>query len=131
MQFAIFWSSLLFGIFTIKKYVQFSLTSYGTLKNDRVIKTREIFNFLPVINSSATIWFSFLLLIISAIISSKSINTLFSSPRLYLLIFLEISWISFEYSMKALGSFKCVIPTFSLLSNKKWYFASYRSVKYR
>ena len=49
---AICWSSLLFGIFAIKKWVVFSLTSFGTLKYDCVIKTREIFNFLPLINSS-------------------------------------------------------------------------------
>ena len=30
-----------------KKWVLSSLTSFGTLKNDCVIKTREIFNFLP------------------------------------------------------------------------------------
>ena len=32
---AICWSSLLFGIFAIKKWVVFSLTSFGTLKCDR------------------------------------------------------------------------------------------------
>ena len=29
---AIYWSPLLFGIFMIKKWVEFSLTSFGTLK---------------------------------------------------------------------------------------------------
>ena len=38
---AICWSSLLFGIFVIKKWVAFSLTSFGILKYDCVIKTRE------------------------------------------------------------------------------------------
>ena len=38
---AICWSSLFFGIFVIKKWVAFSLTSFGTLKYDCVIKTRE------------------------------------------------------------------------------------------
>ena len=37
-------SSLLFVIFIIKKCVVFSLTSFGTLKYDGVIKTREIFS---------------------------------------------------------------------------------------
>ena len=46
------WSSLLFGIFMIKKWVEFNLTSSGTLKYDCVIKTREMFNFLPLINKS-------------------------------------------------------------------------------
>ena len=52
----------------IKKCLMFSLTSFGTLKYDSVIKTREIFNFQPQINESGTTEFDFLLLIISAII---------------------------------------------------------------
>ena len=39
---AIYWSSLLFGVFMIKKWVELSLTSFGTLKYDCVIKTREM-----------------------------------------------------------------------------------------
>ena len=50
---------------------------------DWVIKTREIFNFLPLINNSVTVEFSFWLWIISAIIWSKTINILFSLWRLY------------------------------------------------
>ena len=46
-SFAIWLSSPLLGIFVIKIWVVFSLTSFGTLKYDRVIKTRKIFNFLP------------------------------------------------------------------------------------
>ena len=42
---AICWSSLLFGIFMIKKRVEFSLTSLGNLKYDYVTKTKEMFNF--------------------------------------------------------------------------------------
>ena len=45
------WSSLLFGIFAIKKWLVFSVTSFGTLKYDCVIKTKEIFNFLRLINN--------------------------------------------------------------------------------
>ena len=37
------WSSLLFRIFIIKKSVVFSLTFFGTLKYECVIKTREMF----------------------------------------------------------------------------------------
>ena len=48
---AICWSSLLFGIFIIKKWVEFSLTSFGTLKCDWVMKTKEMFNFLPLLNN--------------------------------------------------------------------------------
>ena len=40
-----FWGSLLLEIFMIKKWVLFSLTSFGTLKYDCVIKTKEIFDF--------------------------------------------------------------------------------------
>ena len=70
------WSSLLFGIFIMKKWVEFSLTSFGTLNYDFVIKTIKKFSFLPLRNKSVTFEFSFLLLIISAIISSKTINIL-------------------------------------------------------
>ena len=43
----------------MKKWVGFSLTSFGNLKCDCVIKTIEMFNFLPVINNPATTGFSF------------------------------------------------------------------------
>ena len=43
---AIYWSFLLFRFFMTKKWVVFSLTSFGTLKYDCVIKTREMFSFL-------------------------------------------------------------------------------------
>ena len=58
-----------------KKWVVCSLRSFGTLKYDCVIKIREIFNFLPLKNNSVTTEFSFVLLIIPAIISSKTIIT--------------------------------------------------------
>ena len=83
----IYWGSLLSGLFMIKKWVEFSLTSFGTLKYGWVIKTREMFNFVPLINNLVTIEFRFLLLIISAIISPKTINILRSLSTLYLSIF--------------------------------------------
>ena len=49
----------LFEIFMIKNWVEFSLTSFGNLKYNCVVKTREMFNFLPLINNSVTIEFSF------------------------------------------------------------------------
>ena len=54
--------------------VVFSLTCFGTLKYDRLIKTRERFSFLPLINNSVTTELSFSLLSISAIILSKTNN---------------------------------------------------------
>ena len=72
----------------IKKCVEFSLRSFGTLKYAYVINTIEIFKFLAVINSYVTTGLSFLLLIISAIISSKAINLSRFLPRLYSSIFL-------------------------------------------
>ena len=51
--------SLLLGIFTIKKLLAFSLTSFGTWKSYWIINTREIFNFLPLTNNSVTIRFNF------------------------------------------------------------------------
>ena len=60
----------------MKKCVEFNLTSFGTLKYECVIKTIKILNFQPLINNSVTIGFNLLLLIILAIISSKTINIL-------------------------------------------------------
>ena len=57
----------------MKTSAKFSLTSLDTLKFDCVIKAIQMFNFLPLINNSVTIGFDILLLIISAIISSKTI----------------------------------------------------------
>ena len=51
---AICWSSLLFGISMVRKCVEFSLTSFGTLKYDCVIKTIEMFNFISLINNSVS-----------------------------------------------------------------------------
>ena len=53
-----------------------------------VIKTREMFSFLPLINNSVTIELNFLILSISAIISSKTINILRFLCGLYYLIIL-------------------------------------------
>ena len=50
--------------FRDQKWVEFSLTSFGALKHDSVIKTRELFNFLALINNSVTNELIFLLLII-------------------------------------------------------------------
>ena len=52
---SICWNSLLFGIFMMKKLLEFSLTSFGTLRYDYVIKTREVFSFPAVINNSIII----------------------------------------------------------------------------
>ena len=75
---AISYSSLVFGIFVIKKWVVFSLTSFETLKYDCVLKIREIFSYQLLINNLVTMEFSFMLLILSEIKSSKTINILFS-----------------------------------------------------
>ena len=44
-------------------YLEFSLTSFGTLKYDCVIKTIEMFNFVPLINNSVIIRFQKLLIL--------------------------------------------------------------------
>ena len=51
---SICWSSLLFGIFMIKKCVVINLTSSVTLQYDYVIKTIETFNLPQLINNSVT-----------------------------------------------------------------------------
>ena len=81
----------------IKKCVVFSLTSVGTLKYHYIIKTIEMFDFQLLINSSVTIGCSFLMPIISAIISKTII-------KLLILFNISISCISCEYSIKAIGS---------------------------
>ena len=94
------WSSLLLGIFIMKRLVVFSLTSFGTLKYDCVIK-KDMFSFLPLINDSGTIWSSSLRLSISAIISSNTTNIFRLLSGLYYSTFLQMSSISFECSIKA------------------------------
>ena len=82
MQFVevFFYLDFIYFIFMMKNWTELSLTSFVTLKYDCVIKTREMLHFLLPINNSVTIEFSFLSLIISAIISSKTINILRFSP---------------------------------------------------
>ena len=64
-----------FGIFMIKKCVEFSLTSFGTLKY-------EILSFLPLVKNPVTTGLRFLLLMISAIVSSNTIDVLRFFPGL-------------------------------------------------
>ena len=66
-----------------ERCVEFSLTCSGTLKYSYRTKTVGIFNFVSLINNSVTTGFIFFILIISAIISSKTTNTLRFLPRLY------------------------------------------------
>ena len=76
--------------FIIKKFAVLHLASFGSLKYDCIIKATKILIFLPLINGSVTLGLSFLLLIISVIVSSKAINTLFLCfflSGLYSLIF--------------------------------------------
>ena len=75
-----------------------------------------MFSFVPLINNSVTIGLSFLLLSITAIISSKKKKkNLRFLLGMYSSVFLYISSISFEYSIKALESLKCFKPGFSSL----------------
>ena len=80
-------------------------------QNKIMMKTRETLNYVPLINNSITIGLSFLLLSISAIISSKMIILCFLFG-LYLM-FLQILFLSFEYSIEALESLKCFVHTSS------------------
>ena len=73
---------------------------------------------------------SFLLLNISTIISSKTINILQFLFGIYSSIFSSISSISLEYSINTLESFKCFKPVHSLLLVSNLYFSSYRSLAY-
>ena len=55
----------------IKKWIEFSLTSFDILKYDCVIKAFDMFSFLSLTNNSDTTGLSFLLLIIAEILSSE------------------------------------------------------------
>ena len=56
-------SKVLFCLkFSYEYCVEFSLMFLKTAKGDYVIKIRELFSFLPLINNSVTIGLSFLLL---------------------------------------------------------------------
>ena len=60
----------------MKYFVDFSLIFLGIAKEDCVIKTREMSSFLPLINHSVATGLRFLLLNMSAIISSKTSSIL-------------------------------------------------------
>ena len=76
-------SSYLFGISMMKNCVVFCLTYFGTCKYDWMLKTKVKFDSLLLINTSVTTRCSFSLLIISAIISSNTINTFLSFLESY------------------------------------------------
>ena len=56
--------------FVLNFHNKFRLIFFQTERWDCVIKTRDVFSFLPLINNSVTVRLSFLLLSISAIISN-------------------------------------------------------------
>ena len=60
-----------------------SQTSFGASKYDCVIKTRQVFNFFPLINNSFTVLLSFWLFCTSGMVSSNTISTLHFFPGLY------------------------------------------------
>ena len=71
-----------------KIVVEFSLILFGAAKQDCVIKTREMFSFLSLINNPVTIELSFALISISGIISLYTINVFSFSSVFCSLIFL-------------------------------------------
>ena len=100
-----------------------------------------MFNFLPSINNSVTIGLSFLLLCISAIISSKMVNNwLFLGGEgggrrgvrriAFFNVFINIIHIIWVFN-KSLESLKCFKPVLSQLLIKKWYFPLYGSLAYK
>ena len=97
----------------IKKYVQFSLTSFGTLKHDFVINAIEVFNFLPLINNSVTIGLSFSLSFQQ--FRHQKLLILYSSLTSVVFFNNFVNILLFEYSIKALRTLKCLNPVLSLL----------------
>ena len=96
-----------------------------------MIKTREMFSSLVLINNSVTIWLYLLLTSISAIVPSKIINIFLCLFKLLSLIFAYISFISVEYSIKALESLQCFKPATYCLLISNWYFAWYWPLPYK
>ena len=102
-----------------------------------------MFSFLPLINNSVTlrlhlrITFRFLFLSISAIISSRTTNISVVSFNVLINIIhiIRVSnkslRIIFEYSIKALESLKCFVPTSLHFLIKNWYFTWYGSFVYK
>ena len=82
-------------------------------------------------NNSITAGLSFLLLSISATISSNAINIFCCLFGFYASILLQISSISFEHSIKALESFKYFMSLLFLLLISNFNFHSYRSSAYK
>ena len=88
-----------------------------------MIKTREIFSFLPLINNS-----------VIKHISNHIIEYDQNFSSFIWIIFFRISvipFILFEYSIKAFESLKYFKPVLSLLLISNYYFASYESLAYK
>ena len=97
------------------KCVELSLIVFATAKQ-YITKSRKTFIFLLLMNSSATIDWSLLLVSISAIRSLSAVNVLCFLCRLYLSIFSEISPISFKYYTKTLELLQCLKPTLAFVN---------------
>ena len=106
----------------IKKYVQFSLTSLGTLKYDFVINTIEVFNFIPLINNSVTIGLSFSLSCQQ--LHHQKLLILYTSLTSIVFFNNFVNILLIEYSIKASRTLKCLNPV-------NWYFAAYGSFAYK
>ena len=100
-------------------------------QRNNIASEKQEKHFLPLINDEVNIGLSFLLLRISAITSSNTINIFRFLFGFYSSIFLQISSISFEYLIEDFESFKYFKPVLSLLFITNWYFASYESSGYK
>ena len=110
--------------------LKLSLIFFCKAKQDCAVKTREMFHFLHLTNSSVTTGLSFLLLSKSGSTSLRTIKILGFLLVLCSSIFLKTSPISFEYLIKALISLRCFKPVISRLLIKNWCFASHGSLAY-
>ena len=96
------------------------------------VKKCVIFNFLPVINNSITIGLSFLLLSISAIISSNKIRffCFYLGYNLQYFYKYQPYYLNIQFR-KRLRIIKCFVPTSSRFLIQNWYFASFISLTYK
>ena len=70
-----------------KKCVVLNITSFGTGKYNSLMKTIEIFNFLPLMDNSVPTGLSFLLPITSEIISNHQINHIIKHYQIFSFFF--------------------------------------------
>ena len=90
-----------------------------------------MFNFLPLVNNSVTIGWSFFVTNQISNLIIKYEQYFAFLLRLYSSVYAQILSILLQNLIKALGSLQCVEPTLSRLLINNWYLALYGSSAYK